>query len=386
MAHVKLYKYFSTTNGNKALKNNRRQFLAALSSSLIPYPSVANDTQGFDPEVGKRLIVGFNGTQPDDPEVKYLKKLISSDKIAGILILNRNIVNFDQLKKLITSLQAQSNELPLIVGVDQEGGRVARLGAKNGFKPWASAEYISKSGLTEAEILDYYTERAEELYEVGINLNFAPVVDLNTNPNNPIIGSLGRSFGLDANLVTKYSQLFIKAHHIFGIHCCLKHFPGHGSSETDTHKEFSDINENWSPEELIPYELLIKENLADTIMMSHVIHTEFSDQPWIPASLSKRARNHLRKVLGFNLPIISDDLQMNAISSLVDPIEASTIVSNAGSTFLIYSNYKKKHRLQNVDQIIKFVEDANLRGLLDKDVFLEETKIANDFRQSLNQN
>lgn len=366
-----------------AMTKTRRQFLAAMPSLLVPMSLLADINKLKINEIGQRIIVGFRGTRETDSDVKLLKSLISDNKIGGILILKRNVQSFSQLKSLISALNNEKVGRPLIIAIDQEGGKVARVGPESGFKSWVSAGYMSNTGWSDDEIFQYYYERAQELHDVGINLNFAPVVDLNVNPLNPIIGALSRSYGRNPELVTRFSRLFIEAHRKAGVFCCLKHFPGHGSSVTDTHKEFSDVSTTWEAEEMIPYKNLIKGGYADTIMMSHVILSSFSDKSWLPTSLSRQTHMFLRNELNFDMPIVSDDLQMNAVEGLVDPIEASLLALNAGSTFILYSNYKRSQNLNDVNEVIDFISDADTKGLLDKEIFENGTRIANSFRQLL---
>lgn len=213
---------------------SRRQFLAApvlIGTFCSTFAKHALASTNLSP--GQLLITGFRGTGQADPEVKQLHRMIENGDIAGVILLKRNIVSPEQLLELTSSLQAASPDLPVIVSIDQEGGQVSRLGAYNGFSPWVSASELAASGRSNEEVFDYYAERSWEMAAAGINLNFGPVVDLNMNPFNPIIGSIGRTFGRNVEEVVRFAELFISAHQSAGIKTCLKHFPGHGSSFSD---------------------------------------------------------------------------------------------------------------------------------------------------------
>lgn len=178
---------------------------------------------------------------------------------------------------------------------------------------------------------------AETLQRAGINLNLGPVVDLNVNPANPVIGKLQRSISADPKIVTEHAREFIRAHHARGILCSLKHFPGHGSSSADSHKGFVNVTDTWSKKELEPFRTLIKEGLADTVLTAHVFNARLD--PHAPATLSKATiENLLRKQLGFDGVVISDDLTMGAIAgqySLEDSVEKAL---NAGVDMLLLAD------------------------------------------------
>jgi beta-N-acetylhexosaminidase len=145
----------------------------------------------------------------------------------------------------------------------QEGGRVARLDAANGFAPWMSAAEMAGSGMSDGEKLAYYAARARAMAEVGINLNHAPVVDLNLNPFNPIIGK-------SPEIVLRYARLFLRAHRSAGVVTALKHFPGHGSAQGDSRDGQADVSTVWCPAELDPFATLVGDGLAVAIMTSHL--------------------------------------------------------------------------------------------------------------------
>jgi len=155
-----------------------------------------------------------------------------------------------------------------LIAVDEEGGTIERLGERYGFRHTPSAAEVGRNSEEGARV--EYQGLAQKLSDVGFNMNLAPVVDLNTNPTNPIIGSLDRSFSSDPISVSRYAKIFIEEHHKKGVLTALKHFPRHGSASTDSHVAIADVQLSWSSEELIPYQNLIGARLVDSIMVGHL--------------------------------------------------------------------------------------------------------------------
>ena len=345
----------------------------------VAMPSIASSRSDLKP--GQLLITGFRGTKPGDAEVDSVCKMLEAGLCAGVILLSRNCTSPEQISRLSRAFRDSAAGLAPVISIDQEGGRVARLSAKNGFLDWMSAQEIASSGMSDQDIESYWTLRAWQLSEVGINLNYAPVVDININPNNPIIGRLGRAFGSEPDYVTHMAKLFVRAHRAAGVKTCLKHFPGHGSSSTDSHKNTVNISDSWEEIELNPFADLIRDNLCDSVMNGHLLHPSFSDEPWIPASLSWHSLEVIRKTIGFRGPVFTDDMQMAAVEDLL-PLESAAVAAiNAGNTFLIYSNYRKSDRIDTVERIA-----ASLMANIDRmsPASLEDQiRLASDFRSRL---
>lgn len=193
----------------------------------------------LDDQIGQMLMVGFRGTTIGN-STEVVRDILQYH-VGGILIFDtdvqlhaqRNVVNPTQLKELIAALQSLS-PTPLLVSADQEGGAVTKLKEKYGFHPSQSAQ-----SLGDRNDLSYTAQAASvlagDLASVAINLNLAPVVDLNINPLNPILGKIGRCFSADPEIVTNQARAFIDSHHRLAILTTLKHFPGHGSATADSH-------------------------------------------------------------------------------------------------------------------------------------------------------
>ncbi len=321
-------------------------FFLSICLLLTPSASLSDDVLSenatLDVKIGQMIMIGFRGLSVDDksPVVADIRKR----KIGGVILFDydvpskspiRNIESPHQVHSLVTSLQGASS-IPLFIAIDQEGGRVSRLKEKFGFPPTVSEGYLGK--IDDCEVTKRYTERtAETLADLGINVDFAPVVDLNINPENPVIGKLERSFSADPDIVARHSIVYIEALHKYGILSAIKHFPGHGSSSSDSHKGFVDVTESWSPDELKPFETIIQSGICDMVMTAHIFNAKL-DPLW-PATLShKIIGGILRDDMGFDGVVVSDDMQMDAIRSFYGLERAITMAIGAGCDMLIFAN------------------------------------------------
>ncbi len=313
-----------------------------------------NDTQ-LKEMIGRMLIVGFDGTKVT--QNSQIIKDIKRYKLGGVILFDinyhdrsrqKNITSPKQLKELTTALQKFSYS-PLFIAIDQEGGKVARLKPKYGFTKIPSAFKVAQLPLTKAKSI--YQTQSQMLHKNGINMNFAPVVDLGINPKNRVIVGLERSFGKDPLKVSRYAKVLIDTQTDNNIISVLKHFPGHGSSLGDSHKGFVDITETWSKKELEPYKILIKADKADAIMTAHVFNRHLDAA--YPATLSYKINTQLlRNKLGFRGVIISDDMQMKAISAHYSLKEATTLAINAGVDMLLFGNQLAHNSTQEIVQTI----------------------------------
>jgi beta-N-acetylhexosaminidase len=171
----------------------------------------------------------------------------------------------------------------------------------------------------------------------GINLNHAPCLDVNINPGNPVIGAKERSFSSVPEKVTKHAELIIEAHHKNNIATTLKHFPGHGSSSADSHLGFVDVSDTWSEKELIPFREIISSGKADVVMTAHIFNSKLDEK--YPATLSKKVvTGLLRSELGWDGIVISDDMQMKAISDHYTLSESIELAINAGIDIIVFGN------------------------------------------------
>lgn len=288
---------------------------------------------------GARILVGFTGTRARDAGVQAVARDLATGRVGGVVLFERNIRSARQLRKLLDGLRAAGGTTPPIIAIDNEGGPTTRTNTARGFKAWLAAQQVVARCDTEACVFDYYQPRAAQLAKAGITLNLAPVTDLNVNPRNPIIGGLGRSFSADPPVVTAAARQFIRAHRAAGLATCLKHFPGHGSTSADSHLGLPDITQSWSEAELDPFAQLVSEGLADSVMMAHLFHATMSDGRFQPTSLSKKAVQMLRRDIGFDGPIITDDLQMGAVRNAYAEAASVREAMAAGNDLLIFGNF-----------------------------------------------
>ncbi len=295
-------------------------------------------------KIAQMLLLGFPGEalEPDSPIDQAIRRygvggVVLFDNNIDLGVTGRNITGPAQLKQLTTALQ-QASELPLLIALDQEGGVVARLKDRYGFPATVSAKYLGLQNRLELT-RSSSDSLAATLEEYGFNLNLAPVVDLATNPDNPVIAFKERSFSADPALVAAHAAEFIKGHHRHRILTCLKHFPGHGSSRDDSHLGLVDVTRYWNETELLPYRNLINQGLCDMVMTAHTFNTAID--PQYPATLSKATIDGiLRKQLGFNGVVVSDDLYMGAIIQHYSYETAVEKAINAGVDLLVVANDK----------------------------------------------
>jgi len=340
--------------------------LAGTGPRAAPIPNGCG-TERLDAMVGQMILVGFPGDDENDEGVKAVRAQLNKGTIGGVVLFPENIHRRKQLKNLIAFLRnAKSNPRPFIA-VDQEGGKVQRLNPWNGFKWVPSAAKVARNpsfaSPDAAERL--YGEMAAELADIGFNMNLGPVVDLNTNPRNPVIGARGRSFGADPDVVTSLAASFIKAHRAANIVTVAKHFPGHGSSAADSHKRLADVSTSWREVELEPYRRLAQDGLLDAVMVGHLYHPRFSDMEKLPASLSAKAPRALRNPnwLDFHGVIMSDDMEMGAVREDFTPEELAVKAVRAGTDIVVFSNVQTEEPQLGVrihGALVKAVCDGRL--------------------------
>jgi len=306
-------------------------------STSTPVPQPTTDPLAAIPletKIGQMIMVGFAGTKiaSNSP----LMRDVQLGRIGGVALFDYNIQTFEQTKNLISTLQNGATT-PLIVSADQEGGRVQRLGATFGLADNFSAQELGTKDIYATHA--FAQAIANVLAEAGINLNLAPVVDLNSNPQNPIIGQLGRSFSADHNVVSQHAYTFIQAHHDAGVQCTLKHFPGHGSSTTNSHTEFVDVTNSWREDELFPFSYIINTGRSDAIMTAHIFNAKLDEE--YPATLSKKVlTDTLRQRLNYNGLIITDDMRMGAINDYYGYEKAVELAVLAGVDVIADSWYQ----------------------------------------------
>ncbi len=343
----------------------------SLTATPVPTPvPTASPAPGLTlrEQIGRMLLVGFRGTTAEEASATIAD--IADRGLGGVLLFDfdsptgspvRNIVSPAQLTDLVAALRAAAPERRLIVAVDEEGGRVARLDEDHGFPPTLSAAAL---GARDDATFTHDAARglATTLRDVGIDLNLAPVVDLNLNPANPIIGALDRSFGADPDLVVRQAEAFVAGHRDIGVRTALKHFPGHGSATGDTHLGVVDVTDVWQGVELEPFRRLIADGMTDAVLTAHVFNARLDADR--PATLSPATvTGILREQLGWDGVVISDDLQMGAIRQQYGYAEAVALAIEAGIDLLTIANqqlYEPGIVGATIDIVEGFVRDGRI--------------------------
>lgn len=294
-------------------------------------------------KIGQLFLLGFPGTVPTSSILRDIREL----KLGGVILFDKNLAagkpdnnirSAEQVQRLTGALQAAAataGSAPLFIAVDQEGGRVSRFRKERGFKETPSAAHLGEAG--PAAVRAAAKQTARLLNNLGINLNFAPVADVNAFKENPIIGLLDRSFSADSETVTKCCSAWVEEHRRQGVLTSLKHFPGHGSSRLDSHLGFVDISETWSEDELLPFRRLVQADKADMIMVGHLCHRQYDAT--LPATLSSEIlRRLLREKCGWTGAAVSDDMQMKSITKKWGLADACCRSIAAGMDLLIIGN------------------------------------------------
>ena len=288
--------------------------------------------------------------------------------LGGVIFFTKDIRSEEQFKTLVRDIKSKSL-IPPFLSIDQEGGRVERT--ENIHPRYLSARYAFQEG---EEFLRVQSEKiAQELKAYGLNLNFAPCADVNTNPKNPIIGE--RSFSSKTEDVIKGVNIVSEAFRKYGIIPCLKHFPGHGDADKDSHLTLPCIDLPLDKMENIHIRPFRER--ADMIMVAH-LHCTCFDKEIIPASLSNNAVGYLRNNIGYDGVVITDDMVMKGVQDF-GAVEACIMAINAGVDMFIYRNADKltvdiikevAKRVQNDDSLKEKVLLANNRIAKLKSKFL----------------
>ena len=316
---------------------------------------IAEQVKGMSLEekIGQMLIAGVDGYEINDNEVKLIREY----HIGGFILFARNINKPEQLLKLTNSLKAENaaNRAPLLISVDEEGGRISRL-------PKDVTNLPRNKTIGKINNKDFSYEvglrLAEKVQAFGFNMDFAPVLDINSNPKNPVIGD--RSFGTDAQLVSELGVQTMKGIKAGGVIPVVKHFPGHGDTAVDSHIGLPTVNndlERLESFELIPFRDAINHD-ADCIMVAHIRLPKLDEEN--PASLSRTIiTDVLRGKLQYKGVIITDDMNMGAIMETYDLAAAVLKAVDAGNDIILVA-----HKYENALYAFHTIQKAVLDGVL----------------------
>ncbi len=289
--------------------------------------------------LGKRIMVGIRGAEPGDAALEEDLSICAAYGFCGVVLFDRdtvtggtrNVHTKSQLKRLTAHIRERLGQ-DVVIAVDQEGGRVVRFRQEHGFTALPTAAEVAVLPTVQQRAIA--ETMARELAEVGINMNFAPCVDLD-GPC-PVIGGLGRSYGSDPTSIASSAQIMVEALDNAGITACAKHFPGHGSAFVDSHETLPDITETWAEEmELAPYKELLATQTLPAVMTAHVLHRCLDTKR--PASLSSVTTGLLREKLGFTGMIVTDSIDMGALRQHWSLVECVGLAINAGADVVLHA-------------------------------------------------
>ena len=303
-------------------------------------------------QIGQLLIAGFDGY---DVPVE-LRSLAREFGLGGVILFARNVAEPEQVAGVSYDAARLVPELPLWVSVDQEGGRVARLKAP--FTEWPAMATLGRSG--DVRLAERFARAlAAELKAVGITLDYAPVLDIHTNPRNPVIGD--RALSEKAGDVARLGAAIVTALQGEGVAACGKHFPGHGDTQEDSHLELPLVEhplERLRQVEFVPFEAAIAAGVA-TIMTAHVFMPALDETR--PATLSRRVvADLLRDELNFEGVILSDDLEMKAIASTYAVPSAAVLAIGAGCDGILICSGDHATQAAALEALIYAVESQDL--------------------------
>lgn len=320
--------------------------IMCLSVGAVPAGGGARDgtpptAPSLDRMLGAMLMCGFRGTElaPDDPFLAA----VAAGRVGNVILFDRdmatggerNIRSPEQVRRLTGALRAVAPG-PLFIAVDQEGGQVRRLRPQKGFADLPSAQRLGQGSA--AATLEAATLLGEELARLGIDVDLAPVADVDSNPLNPAIGQLGRAFSSDPAAVARHALAFGQGLARSGVIPVLKHFPGQGCAREDSHLGLPDITQCWEgATDLLPYAEIFRAGWPGMVMPGHLFHAGLD--PDLPATLSRMVvTGLLRQGLGWQGVVISDDMQMRAVSGRYGLKESILLAVRAGVDILLYGN------------------------------------------------
>jgi beta-N-acetylhexosaminidase len=324
-------------------------------------------------DIGQFLI----GSMPGKTIPAELRSLAREFDLGGVILFNRNIEAPEQVAELAAESEALGRSAPAWVSVDQEGGRVARL--KEPFTKWPPMATLGRAGKDAEKLAERFASAlARELLAVGITLDYAPVLDIHTNPKNPVIGD--RALAERAEDVAKLGRVIIRALQGAGLAACGKHFPGHGDTSTDSHFELPLVEhppDRLRAIEFEPFRAAIAEQVA-FIMTAHVLVPSLDDQR--PATLSaKVVQKILREELKYEGVILSDDLEMKALSGSYDVPEAAVDAIAAGCDAVLVCSGDVELQARTVEALVRAVESGKISSLRYDDAFMRLKRVKQRF-------
>lgn len=306
---------------------------------------------------GQLIISGIKGTSLTTEESDFIR----DEKLGGIILFTQNFEDPAQLSELVNNIQKLRDEYPLFISVDQEGGRVVRF--KKYFTQFPSMLEIARLDSPKI-VFEVHQILAKELAACGINLSYSPCCDILTNPENKVVGY--RAYGTDAETVEKYISAAIRGLQTSGLLACAKHFPGHGGTTKDSHFDLPIVKttvEELRQRELVPF-IKASKSRVEFMMMAHLMVDSIDDK--LPTSLSPKAYEFLRQETKFTKIVITDDMEMKAVSDRYSIEEAAVMALNAGTDMLLYRN------MDDAKKALSAIRDASKKKTIKREALIEK--------------
>jgi len=308
-----------------------------------------SNTKLFE-KLGEHFIIGFKGKEPSSEFLEFL----SEEKIGGVILFEENCENYDVLKENISKIKASYRSMVPLIAVDQEGGRVCRIKGM-------PAEYHSPSYYVSGDMLEKFEEdyahSALYMESAGISLNLAPVADIFLNEDNDCLRD--RCYGNSPEEVSAFVEKSIEVSHRSGLLCCLKHFPGIGSADTDPHLAVPIVaidESTWLNREMIPFMSGVKKG-ADFVMTTHMLMPEIDDKI---VTISEKVINELlREKIGFEGPVITDALDMKGAYELGEPGARAVKAFSAGHDILLFGQ-EFEETVEAFDHFVRACRDGEI--------------------------
>lgn len=326
-------------------------------------------------KLGQMFFIGIEGHSLTSQE----KDFILENDIGGIILFSRNVKDPEQISKLTNEIQNLSqhtnSKLPFVISIDMEGGRVHRLKAP--FTIWPAMKHL---GLSDSPHLAFEVGKAlaSELAAVGINLDYTPCLDVLLNPKNEIIGD--RSFGSDPDHVAKIASGLIRGFKKSGVMTCVKHFPGHGYTSIDSHEDLPVDDRTWEQlyeTEASAYKKVFKSKV-EFLMTGHLLFKNID--PEYPVTLSKKFLQHyLRDELGYKNLVMTDDLDMKALSKNANAADLTYMAYEAGADLFLFCNEPKSHimAVESMNDRLGQLDPERIEGSFQRILSMKEQLQAN---------
>lgn len=318
------------------------------------------------------LLIGFYGATGASPSARLLARQVRRGQVGSVFFVEHNVGTLEDVQDLVAMMHRP--DMPALLAIDQEGGVVQRLATDHGFTRFQGAKRMVQVKSAE-DAREIYAQAGQEMAALGFRVNMGPVLDLD-DPNNPAIGKYGRAFSDDPDRITEYGLAFLEGFGRAGIFCAAKHFPGQGKATSDSHDRPADITQTWTEEELTPFARLIAEGRApDMIMMGH-LRVDSIDGSGLPATVSRAiVTDLLRKRLGYDGIIMTDDIDMEAVRAFMNRKEALIEALAAGNDLIMIKNLFRYDPLLP-ERAVRWVRRAIAEGRLNEDqIFASAEKV-----------